>query len=133
MVRKKILEHAGIAKLNADGLKGLVKKGGVLTESSPITPNPELIWLYSGQNGENRNPKCDKEGMETAKQMIEKHPTFPFSYFVLAFCHRANGEQEWIAYAQGALDILEFTTQVPGHNGHHVTVKQRLEDWMRER
>ena len=70
--------------------------------------------------------------MEQAKQIIEEHPTFPFSYYVLAVCQRAKGEREWIASSRRALDILEFTTQVAGHNRHHDTAKQRLDDWMRE-
>ena len=130
LVRKRVLEYSDIAKLNADGSTGLVKKGGGLSGGdTAITPKAEMIWIYSG---EKRHPKCDEEGMEKAKQIVEEHPTFPFSFYVLAACHKAKGKREWITYSQLALDILEFTTQVPGHNRHHDTVKQRLDDWMRE-
>ena len=134
MVRKKVLEYGDMAKLNADGSTGLVKKGGGLSGGeTAITPKAEKIWIYSGENNETRRPKCDEEGMEQAKQIIGEHPTFPFSYYVLATCQRDKGEREWVSYSQRALDILEFTTQVVGHNRHHDTVKRRLEDWMKEK
>ena len=134
MVRKKVLEYGDMAKLNANGSTGLVKKGGGLSGGeTAITPKAEKIWIYSGENNETRHPKCDEEGMEQAKQIIGEHPTFPFSYYVLATCQRDKGEREWVSYSQRALDILEFTTQVVGHNHHHDTVKRRLEDWMKEK
>ena len=133
MIRKKIVEYGDIAKLNADGSTGLVKKGGGLTGGdTAITPKAEKIWIYSGENKDTRHPKCDMEGIKKAKQIIGEHPTFPFSYYVLAACHKEKGEQMWITYSQRDLEILEFTTQVPAHNRHHDTVRQRLEDWMRQ-
>ncbi len=133
VVRKKVLEYGDMAKLNADGSTGLVKKGGGLRGGeTAITPKAEKIWIYSGENNETRHPKCDEEGMEQAKRIIEEHPMFPFSYYALASCQRAKGEREWASYSQRALDILEFTTQVVGHNRHHDTVKRYLETWMKE-
>ena len=131
LIRKKIVEYGDIAKLNADGSTGLVKKGGGLSGGdTAITPKAEKIWIYSGENNDVRQAKCDKKGMEAAKQIVKEHPTFPFSYYMLSVCHKARREQEWITYSQQALDILEFTTQVPAHNRHHDTAKQRLDDWM---
>ena len=133
VVRKKVIEYGDIAKLNADGSTSLVKKGGGLAGgNTAITPKAERIWIYSGENNDIRHAKCDKEGMLQAKQITEEHPKFPFSYYVLAVCQKAQGDQEWIASSRRALEILEFTTQVPGHNRHHDVVKQRLSDWMKE-
>ena len=129
IVRKKIIEYGDVAKLNAFGETGLAGRG--LTENRPIKSKVELIWIRE-ENSETRHPKCDKEGLEKAKLIVEEHPRFPFSYYVLAVCHRSKGGREWIAYSQRALDILEFTTQVPGHHHHHDTVKKQLDDWMRE-
>ena len=131
MIRKKIVEYGDIAKLNADGSTGLVKKGGGLSGGdTAITPKAEKIWIYSGENNDVRQAKCDKEGMMAAKQIVTEHPMFPFSFYMLAVCHKARGGQEWITYSQQALNILEFTTQVPAHNRHHDTAKQQLDDWM---
>ena len=133
LVRRKVIAYGDIAKLNADGSTGMIKKGGGLSGGdTAITPTAEKIWIYSGENNDTRHAKCDEEGMRNATQLTEEHPTFPFSYFVLAVCQRAAGNSEWIASSRRALDILEFTTQVPGHNRHHDTVKKRLTDWMDE-
>lgn len=133
MVRKRVIAHGDMAKLNADGSTGIVGKGGTLAGGdTAITPIAEKIWIYSGENNDIRRAKCDEGGMNYAMKLTEEHPDFPFSYYVLAACQKANGDPEWIASSRRALDILEFTTQVPGHNHHHDTVKQRLSDWMKE-
>ena len=128
-----MIAFGDMAKLNADGSTGVVKKGGGLAGGdTAITPKAEKIWIYSGENNDIRHAKCDEEGMNHAMKLTEEHPEFPFSYYVLAACQKAKGDRKWIASSRRALDILEFTTQVPGHNRHHDTVKQRLSDWMKE-
>ena len=133
VVRRQVIAYGDIAKLNADGSTGMVKKGGGLSGGdTAITPKAEQIWIYSGENNDTRHAKCDEEGMRHAMNLTEDHPTFPFSYYVLAVCQRAKGSPEWIESSRRALEILEFTTQVPGHNRHHDTVKQRLSGWIKE-
>ena len=132
-LRKKLIEYDEIARLNADGSTGLIKKGGGLSGGdTDITPKAQNIWIYSGENDDARRPKCDKDGIKQAKRMTEEHPKFPFPYYMLAVCQKATGNQEWIKSAQGALDILEFTTQVPGHNGHHDVARNHLSGWLKE-
>ena len=128
-VRKRVIEYGDAAKLNAFGETGLAGKG--LSENTPLSQKSELIWT-PGENSEKRYPSCDDEGVQMANQIVREHPTFPFSYYVLAMCHRKRGEQEWITHAQKALDILEFTTQVPGHHQHHAIVRKELDDLMME-
>ena len=131
IVRRKLVEYGDIAKLNADGSTGIVKKGGGLSGGdTEITPKAKKMWIYSGENGNTRHPKCDRDGMQQAKRLTNEHPRFPFSHYVLAACRRAENDAAWVTSAQRALDILEFTTQVPSHNRHHTLTKRRLFEWL---
>jgi len=132
IVRQKLVVYGDIAKLNADGSTGLVRKGGGLSGGDTnITPKARKIWIYSGKNDSTRHPKCDHDGVRQAESLTEEHPRFPFSYYMLAACRRATGDAAWVAIARKALDILEYTTQVPGHNRHHSLAKERLSDWLK--
>ena len=132
-VRKKLVEYGDIAKLNADGSTGLVKKGGGLSGGdTEITPKAKRIWIYSSENDDTRHPKCDEDGMRQATRIAEEHPKFPFSHYVLAACRKAENDATWATFAQKALNILEFTTQVPGHNRHHAVARKRLTEWLIE-
>ncbi len=61
------------------------------------------------------------------REVAEKFPTFPFSYFLISRCLRARDDPSWKDYAHVALDILEKTTTIAGHHQDHDKVLRILQ------
>jgi hypothetical protein len=61
--------------------------------------------------------------------VVEKFPTFPFSYYSLAVCLRKYGDDDsWRYYARKAIEILENTTMLVGHERGHDEALKELQD-----
>lgn len=54
-----------------------------------------------------------------AKQVIGKYPHFPFAYYAIAKILSTRNNTDWIPYARKAIEILNITTSIPGHNLNH--------------
>lgn len=94
---------------------GYKSVGGMMTNS------PVSGWRkdYVKQKDGIVNWECTSEAINHYKQMIVKHPRYPFPLYPLVICLKKQGNDSWRQYARKAVSILEKTTQVPGHNPGH--------------
>jgi hypothetical protein len=70
--------------------------------------------------------KCSPEAMDKAREIIEKMPLYPFSYFLLAICLKEKGDPSWKNIAEKAKSILEKTTMFPKHCSDHDLALQEI-------
>lgn len=62
---------------------------------------------------------CDENSQNVYKHVMEIEPKFPFSYFALADCRKANHQGDWESYARKAVEIFQITTRIGGHRPEH--------------
>lgn len=96
--------------------------GGV-RQSTKIT---ELLGSAISRKKDGLYCDCSQEGEGIFKEVIQKQPSFPFSYYCLALCKRKNNSSEWKTLAQKALEILNITTKIDGHFIEHDEAKKEL-------
>ena len=119
--------YSSVAKLNGLGVSGMVGPGSGLKETTPISRALEGAYIRKDVGGQEKHfPRCDKKGIAAFRKAAEVDPDFPFSFWALAMCARKDGNKEWRRYAERAVTILEHTTQIAGHNGHHDQVLEEL-------
>ena len=51
--------------------------------------------------------------------IINKYPNFPFGYYYKAIILFNRKDNNWIIFAEKAIDIFKFTTQISGHKEDH--------------
>lgn len=104
--------------------------GGV---GSDIKMNTELINLlldtYSVK-GTQIFMKRDALSEERYRTVVEKYPKFPFGHYYLALCLRDRHDEGWRLHARRAVEILQITTQINGHNENHDEVLKKLSSWL---
>jgi hypothetical protein len=122
-----ILEYSEVARLDALGNPPGLGPG------SDISINNELTKLlkdtYVFKDGQIRMSRS-AESESKYRQLIQKYPKFPFGYYFVALCLRDNRNEEWRSYAIKAVEILEQTVKLDGHNKNHDEVLARLNRWL---
>lgn len=63
--------------------------------------------------------KCDEASRKRFREVINKYPRFPFSFYYLAGCLEKEGNLKWRVHYERAQYIFEITTQIAGHNDAH--------------
>jgi hypothetical protein len=101
-----------------------------MTTSSPVS-GWRKDYVVEGKDGE-LNMKCDSEAINYYKQMIAKHPLYPFPLYPLVLCLKRQGDDSWRQYAREAVRILEKTTLVPSHDRSHEDALQRFKKLLDE-
>jgi len=109
-----IRDYAYVSSLDPSG-KSLVAGFG-LKYSTPISRIMEAT--FTEKDGEVYF-KCDDESLKRYKRAIQEYPRFPFSYYSMADCLRARGDNRWKEYASKAISIFEITTKIGGHKESH--------------
>ena len=99
--------------------------GNIVQGDSGVGLSTGISNILSGTQG---NPyKCDEKSQEKYKQVINKEPKFPFTYYALALCYEKDYNLKKDNF-QKAFDIVRITTQVSGHNIQHDSLLQILMD-----
>ncbi len=107
-------KYAEVATWTLDGRKK--------TSDSQMEDSPVAGWakgLRRDDGGSQAEWECGSMALYQYRDMMEKHPEFPFPYFVLAQCLHARGEPSWQEYAQKGVNILQRTTRIKGHAPDH--------------
>lgn len=80
-----ILNYSDVAKLNLLG-----KTGKVISPLIETTPISEMLKPVIIDEGNSVNYQCNQESYKIYHQLINKFPSYPFSYYFLAKCLYAN-------------------------------------------
>ena len=122
-----VKRYGSVAKLNGFGLSGKVQADSGLSETSAISRALEKAYIRREEGGRvTFLPRCDSTGIGAFRKAAEINPDFPFSYWALATCGAETGDEGWRSYAKRAVTILEHTTQIAGHHGHHDGALEQL-------
>ena len=122
-----VKRYGEVAKLNGLGLSGRIGPGSGLKETTAISRALEEAYVAREAEGREKHfPRCDHKGLAAFREATVVNPHFPFSHWALAMCARKAGDEEWRRYAERAVAILEHTTQIAGHHGHHDDVLEEL-------
>lgn len=115
-----LIEYSEVATWRFDGGKSV---GSGVAVSGPVGN-----WHqgYVNKHGEKISWNCHEEALDHYKTVIEKHPRYPFPYYMLAACLTNQGDDSWEIYANAGISILEHTTNIPGHDPDHDDVLKRL-------
>jgi hypothetical protein len=125
-------EYTEVSKLNIVGTTGnffppLVEE----TEISRILEGSFRIHDVDGVN--HATTLCTAAAVEKYQTVIQSYPKFPFSYYSLAFCLKAQGDHLWTDYANKAMEILRITTKIGGHHSSHDLILRELEQVMQRK
>ena len=122
-----VKRYGDVAKLNGLGLSGRIGPGSGLKETTAISRVLEEAYLTREVGGQvKRFPNCGPEGLAAFRQATEINPDFPFGHWALAICARNAEDAGWQGHAERAVTILQHTTQIAGHHGHHDEVLEDL-------
>ena len=122
-----VKRYGEVAKLNGLGLSGRIGPGSGLKETTAISQALEEAYVTREVGGRAKHfPRCDHKGLAAFIRATEINPDFPFSHWALAICASEAEDEEWRRYAERAVTILEHTTQIAGHHGHHDDVLEEL-------
>jgi hypothetical protein len=117
-----IAEYSEVASYNCIGVTGKVGYG--LIESSGIS---ELLKGSYEKKDDKIFFKFDDLSILKYKRVISEYPKFPFSYYVTAMALKEKGDPKWKEYADKAVELLNKTTQIVGHNPNHDEVLKILQ------
>ncbi len=123
----RILDYSEVATWNFYGSKSI---GGGISVSSPIG-NWHQGFVRNHEM--NLSWQCNNEAISHYKLIIEKHPNYPFPYYLLAICLQKKGDDSWKILANKGISILENTTKISGHDPSHDDVLKRLRDLVSEK
>ena len=117
--------YSKVAELDACGILRVEKLGLTRTTAiSRIVTSTHTCKKVGGEVVVRIN--CDEQGMAAFQKAAEIEPDFPFSYWAQAVCGEQAGDKEWPTHAEGAVTILEHTTDIPGHHEHHDKALEQL-------
>jgi len=116
-----LLNYSDVAELGLNGITNTVS--APLIETTGIS---ELLKPAISIENNRVTAKCDPKSYKIYKEIIDKFPTFPFSYYFLAKCLYSNKNAEWKKYAIKCIDILNHTTMISGHNNNHDDILKEL-------
>ena len=105
-----------VAHLNAQGL-GKLRGGHGIEITTALSKALEEAYLESDDG--TVSPRCTDTGIAVFKDVIAMNPDFPFSYWALARCGYEKEEADWMKYGKRAVEILEQTTRIAGHDKGH--------------
>jgi hypothetical protein len=106
-------EYGEVATYNFDGYQ---KSGRFLFPSTPLSNwNKGYLTKRDGMYLFN----CSQDSIEHYKDVINKHPSFPFPYIALSGCLYKKNDPSWKEYAVKAQTILRKTTKIPLHSADH--------------
>jgi hypothetical protein len=115
-LRNKV-EYSEVARLDVFGTTGAAGPG--LLERSPIK---DIIGAYVHTDGGQLRWECSTDAIDAFSLAMARNSKFPFPYYYRGSCLRAAQKVEWRADITKALEILEITTQIPGHHVNHEEV-----------
>jgi hypothetical protein len=119
---RNILNYQHEAKLCVTGFES---EGGGFTN--------ELTSLMSQAIEQKDNgyfPKSDSTAEKALDLAISKYPRFPFSFYFKAAILSTKPKSDWLIYAKKALEILNITTTINGHNPQHDIALKNVKDWL---
>ena len=117
-----IKEYANMAKLSVFGSEFIT--------NGPITITSSLSLLMKNilvQKDENILVKFDDSVLNYINRVIEIFPKFPFGYWAKAEFLLHNKNESWKEFAIKAIEILQITVTIEGHNENHDQVLKRLQ------
>ncbi len=120
-----IRDYGEVATWTFLGAKSL---GGMETGSPVGGWRKNYVWEKDGNIGW----KCNSEAINHYKQIIDKHPRYPFPFYPLVICLKKQGDDSWRQYAKKAISILEKTTLVPGRSPDHDDALLRFKELLNE-
>lgn len=127
-----IEKYEYISKLNSRGSEQMFFMA--INPDEPLIPEGLPAILFGSYNmidqGRGTEYKCDPASQEKFIKAIDFNPDYPFSYYALAVCKMDEGGNEWIEYGEKALEILQITTQIGGHNSEHDTALENLIEYL---
>lgn len=124
-----ILNYSDVSKLDMNGKTN--NYSAPLFETTPIS---ELLNNAITIGKDNRVTfNCDPDAYKLYNQIIDKYPTFPFTYYFLACCLYQNGDLRWKGYALKAIEIFEKTTKLNDHNLHHDFYLKELKEMIKKK
>jgi hypothetical protein len=117
------LEYREIATLDYKGDKDL---GGY------SVPGPLSGWTkdYIISKDSVKQIRTDEVAIAHYKELSDKYPKYPFSYWALAQVYRIRGDIIWRNYAREAVNILRITTAIPGHSSNHDQILSSLNEML---
>ena len=96
-----------------------IKAGSLIKISSDLFDRMKnILFEIEGKVSVN----CIKENLPLVDDIIEKYPNFPFGYFAKYEILNKLGDYERLKYAIKAIEILEVTTSIDGHDSSHDVV-----------
>lgn len=63
--------------------------------------------------------ECGSMALYHYREVMEAHPKYPFTYYVVAKCLQAKAEPSWKEYAEKGVAIFKKTTRLPIHATDH--------------
>ena len=123
---KAITDYSDIAELNMFGATFYMPGGGsLITQSNNLIT--EMSKVFKFEKEEQRISLIQtNEALDAAKKAIQIEPRFPFSYYAVAFILKGKGEENWVEYADKAINIYNYTTILKGCNSYHPQFKNKL-------
>ena len=123
------IEYQDVAQYSASGNKS----GSV--EGVPIVRTPINNWDKRFMIREDGHPvwKCSNEIKGICRDVIQKMPMYPFTYYVLALCKKESNDPSWESDARKALSIFIKTTAVKDHHPDHDRVIGDVKKILNER
>lgn len=90
----------------------------------PVVRTPINDWNKNYAHYENGQIifVCDPGAKKACREVIDKMPSYPFTYYFLAKCLKEENDDSWIEMAKKAKEILEITTQLESHHTDHENV-----------
>jgi hypothetical protein len=110
-----LLKSQDIAKYSATGNRSAAVIG------VRIVPTPIDDWstAFVSRTEGSLIFRCEPAAIAASRAVIEKLPSYPFSYYLLAQCLRENGDPAWKGIAKTARSIFRKTTRLPDHHPDH--------------
>lgn len=121
-----IKEYANYAKMDLWGLE--MHGSGSLNISSGLSRLMDKVIITSGN--EIKINTADS-ALSTIDAVIQKFPSFPFGYWAKTYFLISRNDQNSMIYALKAIEILEVTTTISGHNDYHDKVLAQLNELLK--
>jgi hypothetical protein len=117
-----VRDYVNIAKLN---LLGVEQEDGDLIYNSELKIIMKKVFNYDLGTRKYRIINSDSS-LLNAELAIKLSPKFPFAYWVKAFILSNKKDPSWIKFSKKAIEILEITTTIDGHNPVHDRILESL-------
>lgn len=113
-------DYSDMARLNAFGKP--YEDGDIIFN----TPTSSMLEGTYRRNGDKYVIRHDQDAELVFRSVIARFPRFPFAYYFLALCLKDKDEPNWKLPAQQAVELLQKTTQIAGHDAAHDEVLAKL-------